>query len=149
MTSYAPLMGHPLFYLGIILMAVGTLTAVFNFFATLYIAKRDKTYTGSVPLVVFGALLIAIDASSYTRGVGFDKLISIGNMSDLDFADLKAVLEKGGISSFGVGEAEGLERVKKAVNRAVATPKATTEMRKTGPWRRIWSACFTGSNVVL
>ncbi len=35
-----------------------------------------------------GALLIAIDASSFTRRVGFDKLISIGNMSDVDFADL-------------------------------------------------------------
>ena len=35
-----------------------------------------------------GALLIAIDAASYTRGVGFDKLISIGNMSDVDFADI-------------------------------------------------------------
>lgn len=34
-----------------------------------------------------GALLIAIDASSYVRGVGFDKLVSIGNMSDVDFAD--------------------------------------------------------------
>ncbi len=34
-----------------------------------------------------GALLIAMDASSYTRKVGFDKLISIGNMSDVDFAD--------------------------------------------------------------
>jgi len=62
MTSYAPLMGHPLFYLGIILMAVGTLVAVFNFFATLYIAKRDKTYQGSVPLVVFGATAAAIIA---------------------------------------------------------------------------------------
>lgn len=35
-----------------------------------------------------GALLIAIDAATYVRGVGFDKLISIGNMSDLDFADI-------------------------------------------------------------
>jgi acetate---CoA ligase (ADP-forming) len=35
-----------------------------------------------------GALLIAIDASSFTRGVGFDKLISLGNMGDVDFADL-------------------------------------------------------------
>lgn len=35
-----------------------------------------------------GALLIAIDAATYIRGVGFDKLVSIGNMSDLDFADL-------------------------------------------------------------
>jgi acetyl coenzyme A synthetase (ADP forming)-like protein len=41
-----------------------------------------------------GALLIAIDACSYTRGVGFDKLISIGNMSDVDFADLITWLDE-------------------------------------------------------
>lgn len=35
-----------------------------------------------------GALLIAMDASTYTRRVGFDKMISIGNMSDVDFADI-------------------------------------------------------------
>lgn len=35
-----------------------------------------------------GALLIAMDAATYTRRVGFDKLISIGNMSDVDFADI-------------------------------------------------------------
>ena len=34
-----------------------------------------------------GALLIAMDASTYTRRIGFDKLISIGNMSDVNFAD--------------------------------------------------------------
>jgi cytochrome c oxidase subunit 1 len=55
MTSYMPLRGHPLFYLGIILFAVGALVAVINYFGTLYIAMRDRTYEGSVPLVVFGA----------------------------------------------------------------------------------------------
>ncbi|MGV8050533.1 MAG: acetate--CoA ligase family protein [Anaerolineaceae bacterium] len=35
-----------------------------------------------------GALLIAMDASTYTRRVGFDKMISIGNMSDVNFSDL-------------------------------------------------------------
>lgn len=62
MTSYLPLLAHPAFYLGIILVAVGTLIGVFNFFATLYIAKRDKTYEGSVPLVTFGAIAAAIIA---------------------------------------------------------------------------------------
>lgn len=62
MTSYLPLLAHPAFYLGIILMAVGTLIGVINYFATLYIAKRDKTYEGSVPLVVFGATAAAIIA---------------------------------------------------------------------------------------
>lgn len=35
-----------------------------------------------------GALLIALDASTYVRRVGFDKLISNGNMCDVDFTDL-------------------------------------------------------------
>ena len=62
MTSYLPLVAHPCFYLGIILMAVGTLIAVGNFFGTIYIAKRDKTYEGSMPLVTFGATAAAIIA---------------------------------------------------------------------------------------
>ncbi|MCU0671069.1 MAG: cbb3-type cytochrome c oxidase subunit I, partial [Myxococcota bacterium] len=62
MTSYVPLQGHPLFYVGLILVAVGALIGVFNFFGTLYIAKRDRTYEGSVPLVVFGATAAAIIA---------------------------------------------------------------------------------------
>jgi len=62
MTSYLPLLAHPLFYLGIILMAVGTLIGVFNFFGTLYIAKKNRTYEGSMPLVTFGALAAAIIA---------------------------------------------------------------------------------------
>lgn len=35
-----------------------------------------------------GALLIALDMATFTRRVGLEKLISIGNMSDVDFADL-------------------------------------------------------------
>jgi cytochrome c oxidase subunit 1 len=62
MTSYVPIKGHHTFYLGIILVAVGTLTAVGNFFATLHIARRDRTYSGSIPLVVYGAMAAAIIA---------------------------------------------------------------------------------------
>ena len=46
-------------------------------------------YDGSASLVSqSGALLIGIDAATYMRGIGFDKLISIGNMSDVNFADM-------------------------------------------------------------
>ncbi|HUF51288.1 MAG TPA: cbb3-type cytochrome c oxidase subunit I [Longimicrobiales bacterium] len=62
MTSYIPLRAHPLYYLGIILFAVGALLVCFQFFATLVIAKREKTYTGSLPLVTFGAVTAAIIA---------------------------------------------------------------------------------------
>ena len=61
-TSYPPLKAHPLFYLGIILFAVGALGVVGQFFATLTIAKRERTYEGSMPLVVYGAMTAAIIA---------------------------------------------------------------------------------------
>jgi len=62
MTSYVPMMASPWFYLGLILFAVGALIACFVFFGTLVVAKRDKTYQGSVPLVTFGAITAAIIA---------------------------------------------------------------------------------------
>jgi cytochrome c oxidase subunit 1 len=62
-TSYVPLRAEPPFYLGVILFAVGALVVVGHFFAILVYAKREQTYTGSVPLVTFGALTAAIIAA--------------------------------------------------------------------------------------
>ena len=62
MTSYVPMMASPYFYAGLILFAVGALIGCFVFFGTLVVAKRDKTYQGSVPLVTFGAIVAAIIA---------------------------------------------------------------------------------------
>ena len=50
---------------------------------------------GSASLVSqSGALLIAMDAITYTRRIGFDKLVSIGNMSDINFGDMVAWLNE-------------------------------------------------------
>ena len=50
---------------------------------------------GSASLVSqSGALLIAIDAITYTRHIGFDKLVSIGNMSDVNFGDMVSWLNE-------------------------------------------------------
>lgn len=62
-TSYVPLKADPNYYLGVILFAVGALTVTFHFFAILMVAKKEKTYQGSVPLVTFGALTAAIIAA--------------------------------------------------------------------------------------
>ncbi|MCC7152547.1 MAG: cbb3-type cytochrome c oxidase subunit I [Rubrivivax sp.] len=62
MTSYVPMMAEQSFYLGIILFAVGALLGCFIFFGTLVVAKREKTYEGSIPLVTFGAMTAAIIA---------------------------------------------------------------------------------------
>lgn len=61
-TSYVPMQAEPAFYLGIILFAVGALIGCGVFFGTLVVAKRERTYEGSIPLVTFGALTAAIIA---------------------------------------------------------------------------------------
>src|SRR5210317_72679 len=87
-TSYVPMKASPWFYLGIILFAVGALIGCFIFFATLVVAKEEKTYEGSVPLVTFGALPAAIIAV-FTIASGAIILIptllwSLGLVSNID-----------------------------------------------------------------
>jgi cytochrome c oxidase subunit 1 len=61
-TSYVPLRADPLYYLGVILFAVGALIGVALFFANLYKAKKEKTYEGSLPLFTYGLVIAAIIA---------------------------------------------------------------------------------------
>ena len=61
-TSYPPLQAQPHFYLGLILFAVGALIGCFIFLGTLVIAREERTYEGSIPLVTFGALTACIIA---------------------------------------------------------------------------------------
>ena len=61
-TSYVPMGAHPAFYLGLILFAVGALIGCFVFLGTLVVAKSERTYNGSLPLVTFGAVTAAIIA---------------------------------------------------------------------------------------
>jgi cytochrome c oxidase subunit 1 len=87
-TSYVPMMAEPPFYLGIILFAVGALLGCGVFFGTLVVAKREKTYEGSIPLVTFGALTAAIIAV-FTIASGAIILIptllwSLGLVSHID-----------------------------------------------------------------
>jgi len=63
--------------------------------------KLNASFAPLLPLVgkgalvsQSGALLIALDMATFTRKVGLEKLISIGNMSDVDFADLVEWLDQ-------------------------------------------------------
>ncbi len=87
-TSYPPMMASHWFYLSLIIFAVGALLAVIIFFATLVVAKAEKTYDGSVPLVTFGAITAAIIAV-FTLASGAIILIptwlwSLGLISGID-----------------------------------------------------------------
>ncbi|MFA4935932.1 MAG: cell division protein FtsZ [Candidatus Methanoperedens sp.] len=44
------------------------------------------------------------------------------SLVNLDYADLRAVMERGGVSSIGIGEGDGADRVAKAVAQAISTP---------------------------
>ena len=90
MTSYVPMPADPNFYLGLIIFAVGALLGCFVFLGTLVIAKEEKTYEGSIPLVTFGALTACIIAV-FTIASGAIILIptylwSIGYISNIDAA---------------------------------------------------------------
>jgi cytochrome c oxidase subunit 1 len=61
-TSYPPLQAHPLYYLGIVLFAVGALLACFLFLATLVLAKQEGKYQNALPLVTFGLAVASIIA---------------------------------------------------------------------------------------
>ncbi len=94
-TSYVPMQAAPSFYLGLILFAVGALIGCFVFFGTLVIAKAEKTYDGSLPLVTFGAMTAAIIAV-FTIASGAIILIptwlwSMGLISHIDTLMYKTV----------------------------------------------------------
>jgi len=88
MTSYVPMQAQPAFYAGLILFAVGALIGCFVFFGTLVIARAERTYEGSVPLVTFGAVTAAVIAV-FTIASGAIILIptflwSVGYVSTID-----------------------------------------------------------------
>jgi len=94
-TSYPPMMAEHWFYLSLIVFAVGALIGVFVFFGTLVVAKDEKTYDGSVPLVTFGAITAAIIAV-FTLACGAIILIptwlwSLGLISEIDTLMYKLV----------------------------------------------------------
>ena len=94
-TSYVPMKAAPHFYLGLILFAVGALIGCFVFFGTLVIAREEKTYEGSVPLVTFGAITAAIIAV-FTIASGAIILIptflwSLGLIGNIDTLMYKTV----------------------------------------------------------
>lgn len=78
-----------------------------------------RKVAGKLPLKTAFAVANAL-IGAFIRSI--TETITQPSLMNLDFADLKAVLEKGGVSSFGIGEAEGAGRVEKAVLRAIDAP---------------------------
>jgi acetate---CoA ligase (ADP-forming) len=79
---------------------------------------------GSASLVTqSGALLIAMDAITYTRRIGFDKMVSIGNMSDVNFADMVAWLNEDENTNCITLYIEGLKDGRRFIDESVNATK--------------------------
>jgi acetyltransferase len=76
-----------------------------------------------------GALLIAMDMATFTRKVGFEKLISIGNMSDVDFADLVEWLDNDDNTSCISLYIEGFKDGRKFLNAAKKAKKPVIALK--------------------
>jgi len=80
---------------------------------------RLRHVAGDLPLKP--ALGVANElVGSFVKNI--TETISLPSLMNIDYADLRTITERGGISSIGIGEGEGENRVSKAVAQALATP---------------------------
>ncbi|HHE73422.1 MAG TPA: CoA-binding protein [Chloroflexi bacterium] len=102
---------------------------------------------GSASLVSqSGALLIAMDASTYIRRVGFERLISIGNMADVNFADLVEWLDQDEATSCISLYIEGLKDGRRFMKNARAAKKPIIALKSgTSAHGAAAAASHTGS----
>lgn len=85
---------------------------------------------GSASLVSqSGALLIAIDAITYTRRIGFDKMISIGNMSDVNFGDMISWLNEDEKTKCITLYIEGLKDGRRFINESANAKKPVVVLK--------------------
>ena len=93
-----------------------------------------------------GALLIAMDASTFIRRVGFDKLVSIGNMSDVNFADMVMWLGQDENTSCVSLYIEGLRDGRRFMNNALSAGKPIIALKSgTSAHGAAAAASHTGS----
>jgi len=88
---------------------------------TLIVIPNDKLLEIAPELPIHTAFKVADEI--LTNAVkGITELITKSGLVNLDFADVKAVMSNGGVSLIGIGEADGPDRAKNAVERAINNP---------------------------
>ncbi len=78
-----------------------------------------RKFAGKLPLRTAFAVANAL-IGAMIKSV--TEIVTEPSLINLDFADIKSVLEKGGISSFGIGEGDGEKRIEKAAGQAIEAP---------------------------
>ncbi len=81
--------------------------------------SKLREVAGNLPLREALAVANAL-VGSFVKNI--TDTITQPSLMNLDYADLRAVMERGGIASIGIGEGDGANRVEKAVSQAISTP---------------------------
>ena len=81
--------------------------------------SKLREVAGNLPLKEALAVANAL-VGSFVKNL--TDTITQPSLVNLDYADLRAVMERGGIASIGIGEGDGSNRVEKAVSQAISTP---------------------------
>ena len=88
---------------------------------TLIVIPNDKLLEIAPELPLQTAFKVADEI--LTNAVkGTTELVTKAGLVNLDFADVKAVMQNGGVSLIGMGEADSANRAKEAVEKAITNP---------------------------
>jgi heme/copper-type cytochrome/quinol oxidase subunit 1 len=89
--NYIPVLTHPLFYAGLLLLTFGVSVTLFNTFLTIWKSWKKKTYPGRFPIITFGTtvsgLAVFISVSCFVLSYYF-QIISPDSRGSLDFETL-------------------------------------------------------------
>ncbi len=81
--------------------------------------SRLRAIAGSLPLRE-GFAVANEFVGNFIKSI--TETITQASLVNLDYSDLRSVVERGGISAIGIGDAEGENRIEKAVAQALSTP---------------------------
>lgn len=88
---------------------------------TLIVIPNDKLLEIAPELPIHTAFKVADEI--LTNSVkGITELVTKAGLVNLDFADIKAVMSKGGVSLIGIGESDSKDRAREAVEKAIHNP---------------------------
>lgn len=81
--------------------------------------SKLRTSSGEMPLKEGFAVVNAL-VGSFIKNL--TETIIHPSLVNIVYSDLRSIMERGGISAIGIGEAEGEKRIEKAVDQAISTP---------------------------
>ncbi len=88
--NYIPVLTHPFFYAGLILLTIGISITLINTFLTIWRAWRVRTYTDRFPLITFGMTMsgMSVFFAVICFGLSYYFLVSGPERDSLDFESL-------------------------------------------------------------